>query len=756
VNPFKLFSRQKKLDDFDNFLGKAIPALSTSGTLNHWTNDTYENGYSSIRAIANRFMVIKPYAIDNNGATLQDVPVINALSRPNVQMSGVDFRDALAVFSMVHRKTYVLVWERFGQTGVRPASERLNVDKVAGYTILENVSEVWTENVLTYEVYINGKKVEYHPYQVLTFMGVNPSNLHEGYSPSQAAKRWTTLDDYVADYERGFFENGAVPKGQFIITAPTAKDYEDIVDKMQAKHRGAGKNNNAMYSYAALDPNTGKPTQATVQWVPFNQSNSDLDLSSIFEQANRKIDSVYGVSAFIRAIDEAPNFATAQVIERNFVENTVRPFATKFWSRFSHEMNRITGGMGFAVTFELETPNIAEEHKADAETLKITTETVLLLKDAGASLQSTVEALKLPDNWKLLDFTAKDTTPKIENDKPEVDNGGEVINSPDPTKALHSHSETCGHDTKGLIDNKRISEEARDSYEADLETVTKAFMQAQIDTAISTTKAVGDPTAAQLETFTDEFMQVIVTLMVAEGAIEYAQGVEILLNAGLSTAEATEYVLSQETIDAYRSYLLNVAESYSGDTAKSIRSVLDEANIQGLSRADTETALQNVMNTDDYRIKRLARSEVNRAQGIAANDSIMTIQTQTGVSFNKIWNVRDASACAYCISLNGTVTGISQPFVALGDELEGEGVAPRTNDFVDMDTTSAHANCRCYPTYEVASTSKALSTAITKEIHCSSCDRFLGETIHDSITDKLKCSNSACKALAIPTVKVGA
>jgi len=466
VNPFNLFSRKKKLDDFGQFLGHALPAVYTQGTLNHWNNDAYENGYSSIRAISNRFMVLKPYAIDNNGKPLEKINVIDALARPNVQMSGVDFRDALAVFTMVHRKTYVLVWERFGQTKVRPASERVNVDKVAGYTILENVSEVWTGNVLTYEVYENGQKVTYYPYQVLTFLGINPNNLSLGYSPSQAAKRWTTLDDYVADYERGFFENGAVPQGQFIVTAPSAKEYEDIVAKLKDRHKGAGKNNNVMYAYAPLDPNTGKPTQATIQWVPFNQANKDLDLTSIFDQANRKIDSVYGVSAFIRAIDEAPNFATAQVIERNFVENTVRPFATKFWSRFSHEMNRITGGMGFAVTFDLETPNIAEENLSEAQAGKVVVETILMLKEAGATLDSTVDAMKLTANWKLLKFGASQKPAVIDNDKPEVDDGGEVINSPEPaptksakvlvTKEIHCSKcdRFLGETTKDAIEEK--------------------------------------------------------------------------------------------------------------------------------------------------------------------------------------------------------------------------------------------------------------------------------------------------------------
>ncbi|MCA9348515.1 hypothetical protein KC867_03850, partial [Candidatus Saccharibacteria bacterium] len=76
---------------------------SVSSTVEHYANDKYENSYSSIRAIANRFFTLRPYAIDDNGKPLTTPPnVIECLARPNQDMSGIDFRDALAVMTMVH------------------------------------------------------------------------------------------------------------------------------------------------------------------------------------------------------------------------------------------------------------------------------------------------------------------------------------------------------------------------------------------------------------------------------------------------------------------------------------------------------------------------------------------------------------------------------------------------------------------------------------------------------------------------------
>jgi len=139
---------------------------SVGATLDHLQNDRYENGYSSIRAIANRFMTLQPYAIDDNGKPYETNPnVINCLARPNLDMSGVDFRDALAVMTLVHDNVYILVHERYGR-GTRPASEGVTEERIAGFTFLENVLEVVVDGKTQYEVYTKGEKQVYYPYQV--------------------------------------------------------------------------------------------------------------------------------------------------------------------------------------------------------------------------------------------------------------------------------------------------------------------------------------------------------------------------------------------------------------------------------------------------------------------------------------------------------------------------------------------------------------------------------------------------------------
>lgn len=657
---------------------------SVNSTVEHYANDKYENSYSSIRAIANRFMTLRPHAIDANGKPMTTPPnVLECLARPNQDMSGIDFRDALAVMTMVHDNVYVLVHERYGR-GTRPARENVREDQIAGFTFLENVLEVSVDGKIQYEVYTSGSKEVYYPYQVIDLHDVNPTNLSKGYSPSRAARRWTRIDDYIADYQSGFFENGAVPAGQFIITAPTAQEYRDIVRNLKKKHKGANQNNNVTYTYAPIDPNTGKPGQAAITWVPFNTTNKDLGLKDLFAQANKKIDSVYGVSAFIRAIDEAPNFATAQVIERNFVENTVRPFAIKKWGRLQHELNRITGGLGYGISFKLETPHIAEEEKSVAETNQIIWNTIKDMIVAGFTYDSAVKALQLPPNWALLEEGEEKTT-TISNPKPEVDEGDGVDGSPTNIKEVAIRTNPKAE----LTDEERIEQATRDYMQSQINSAI-----AEYDASVSNKVKLQEPTEDEIDAYIVAMMAIISGILLTYGKEGYAEGALI---AGLTVGQLNGYIMTETVEDAYRVYLKQVANSYGADTAESIRKVLLESNLNGLNRVETEKALKNIMNTDEYRVKRLARTELNNSQNIGKLEGMKAMATEAGGQWEKTIQHTKAGICPLCASQEGVWSQLDSPLWALGESIsttndKGDTVV-YINDWQDNQASGYHPNC---------------------------------------------------------------
>lgn len=407
-------------------LGWTKIAESTYGEFK--TND-YENAYPSITKITNKFMKLKPYAVNAKGEKIEaPTPVINALYHPNIKNSSVEFREALSLMYLVHPKTYILVWRNEG--GKIVPGGKITHKNIAGFSFMEGATVVTVGGKNTYTVTTEAGSATYTDEEVITLRGLDPYRINTGgFSATQAACKWTTIDDYIAQYQKGFFKNGAVPSGEFVITAASKKEFNDIVDKMQEKHRGAENNNNIIYTHRPVDQATGKPVEAQIEWIPFAVSNRELSLKDLFEQANKKIDSAYGVPASIRGVGENNNYATARTDQQNFMENVVDPIALKIWTGFTHELNRITGGLGVSIAYDILIPALADEEKVKEEQGKIRDERVQAWLDKGYSLSSIKKYMASND---IEDLEKTDVT-EVKEDDPDVDEGDEVKKSPDPS-----------------------------------------------------------------------------------------------------------------------------------------------------------------------------------------------------------------------------------------------------------------------------------------------------------------------------------
>lgn len=710
--------KNKLLNKIFNFNRNDLPisslrsvALSDLRQLTRYgQTDDYDNAYSSITAIADQFIQIPIYAIDSNGAKIEQTPnAIKRISIPNTEMDGISFKDMLAKRTMVYDKTYVLVHERYGTSQTRPASERVKEERIAGYTFLDGVVEHRDDmGRLTYKVWRGTEEVHYYPYQVMTFYDTNPSAVGQGYSPVRAAKRWSRIEDYIADYQAGFFENGAVPAGQFLITAPSTTEFDDIVDNLEKKHRGAGANNNVVYTYQPIDPNTGKTAQASITWVPFNTTNKDLSLKDILAATNAKTDSVYRVSAMQRAITDAPNFATAQVDDRNFIEKTIRPFTLKRWQRFQHELNRITGGLGYGISFKLETPYIAEEDKARAETNKIIWETIKDMMADGFTYDSACNALKLPANWKTLEVGESKET-NIENDKADVATDDEIEDLPKPTSMKTPVKYKAEYDVE-TIEAELIP------FENSISDILEDNIRKQIDAAMNVANASDE------EDMTEEIVAILLALMALRGNEVYSDGVTMAMNEGIPV-ESGEYV--PDITEDERVKLEGYVKSFNDQTAKDIEAIKnnpDTSVIAGL--------LTGYLISQDWRVKRFSRNEAWTYSELSGNQAINQLEEKISGYFTKTWVIQPG-ACPLCTPLSGETVRVNQPF---SNGLEYPPV---------------HVACRCTVERQVV---REVNNSV-KELHCKECDRFLGETTQIKYNDKLKCSNSKCKALKVPVVK---
>lgn len=685
---------------------EAVPANSRSYTISSFGSwaptwdkgSVYDNSYASIKAIANAFVDIYPYAVNENGREVQS-PVLDAINNPNDRMSGPVFKEALAVMTLTHRKAYILVWHKEDGT-VKPGGVGATPENIAGFTFLESVTETIVNGVKSYYTTAYGTLSEQDVMEIS--VGVNPYNLSAGYSPAVAVKKWASVDDYIVAYEAGLFENNAVPDGQFTITAPNYDAFKDIVANMQAKHRGSGKNGNVQYVYKPIDPATGQVQSAQVEWQAFSQPNNSLALDKIFEQVNEKVDSAYGVPASIRGVSNNNNYASSAVDEAHFMKFTIKPFATKIWGAFTHELDRIVGGLGFVLTFDLDEVAMADEQKVVAETKKTEMDLLTAGLNAGYTAEQVINGFGLD-----IDFEALGEPKTIDEPSEPETTSEEAEKSVEVKKKIDSHC-TCGHCHK----KAELNREQRTVY-SELKDVAGEQVQGQADQVIAELEnqtEAGDfdyeELGASAETddkqniaFASGMMAVLAGYMVKTGKKTYKKG-EKMLPAG--TTGAVGYELSQETRRTYEDYLKNVAGAFNGDTTGRIKEILKLSAMEGWNKTELYNALKAVSgDSEEWRIERLAYNEERRAWNMADLDAMVTLQNQTGLKISKTWHTADSGACDYCKEMAGKTENVSDSFLSKNDVLELEDGSMFLNDFVDMEVAQLHPNCRCYCQYKV-------------------------------------------------------
>lgn len=672
---------------------------SSTSTYDYYKSTDYENAYPSISKIANAFLTIEPYAINENGEPTE-ANVVDRLYSPNKQMSAAEFREALVVMNLVHKKVYIRVH-------TKTEGSKITADNIVGYSFLENVVEVVRDNKIKYQLQ-NAEVLD--DSEVMVLKNLNPHALSEGFSPSQAARKWVNLDDYIAAYQAGFFENGAVPAGQFIVTAPSVTEFNDIVDKLIAQHKGAGKNNNVTYAHKPVDQ-TGKPMNANIEWVPFNSTNKDLALKEIFEQANQKIDSVYGVPAEIRGFLSNSNYASVATAELVFMKYVVSPIALKIWDKFNHELNRITGGTGIAVHYDLDLPQMADEEKIVAEKRAIDMATITAAMSAGFELKSLVEAMGYPEEYaklKLRQVLPTTTAPPKEADKQddeEVQTDDEVEETPDDKKGK-SHIVASPE-----MASKRLTITERYDYEYRLGEVLNEMTGDMVAAAIEEvdesgkkavkTKAI-EPTEEEIERRAAQMLTVVMPMIVKEGQAQLEEALNMLLIAGINENPSTTFELTAAQRKSYATYVKKVGTSYGATTAEALRAIMVQGYEQGLSAGAIKSRLSDVM-SQQWRIDRVTHTEINRMGAQANVDSMVNIAREVDVKIDKVWTHSGGSdsPCEFCVAMIGQSVPVTDAYLPVGQGVIGRDGGEYINDFVDVDAGSLHPNCHCLSTFKI-------------------------------------------------------
>lgn len=699
----KITGKRKGIVNQDNtawHLGQIASGCSGACPI---SDGSYDNLFPDVSRIAEQIATILPYAVDANGERLKEQPqAVKALYNPNREMSGTQFFETLTTLALVHPAVYILIHTR--------ENAPVTSDNITGYTFLEGVSpRRYPDGSVEYRI---GGRTYWSDRVVAVALNVNPYSVIDGYSPSLAARKWATLDDYIVDWNAGNFKNNAIPAGEFVITARDAEEFNAIADEMERRHKGAGRNNNVTYVHRPTSAIDGKPLPAQIEWIPFAQSPKDLALDSVFNQANKKTAMAFGVPEEIKGFVQNSNYASVATAERIFDKYTILPKATKIWSQFTHELNRITGGLGWAISFDYEPAQFADENKVYAETTKIQLETLRNALDAGFDIDSAVVALDLPERFKML----------VERNESEPEETIQVLADNEPEA---SQIETS---TKVAKAGKKKTA----ASDAELEDIIEQYTAEQIEAAIEEAEFDIEKKSASLA---KDILPVILA-----GATIYALGKEKELEAealaqGYRTENLTNYEPSDELRDTYLKYLNEVTLSYTQDTAEAITRTMQMGYENNFTRAEVNASLQELLPGEYWRIRRLQRTESHRSEQMASLDMARQTAAELGIEgATKVWHLNPMSInhCPLCEALDGTE-------LPLGDSFEDFADADELGKFSAgaPEVADAHPNCECYLTFNLPPNTDTAEKSV--KVKCPKCKRYICEA-----TKSAKLTNVVC------------
>lgn len=223
-----------------------------------------------------------------------------------------------------------------------------------------------------------------------------PEDIDRGFSPGCAIRKWADIDDYIADYERGFLENGAFLGVIVSVPADTEEQFEKKTKKLEEDLQGA-KNANKIVFVKKTSNINGDAQGLDFQIV--QSTNQQLSLDQLNEMTTRRMSDNVGTPSSFLGNDAQPTYANSETAKENFYENKVQPLLNSFWGKFGRELARVTNSAGWEFVANIESPEVTDREKTRAETEGLKIDSLIKLIEAGATGLAASKALKMNNDF---------------------------------------------------------------------------------------------------------------------------------------------------------------------------------------------------------------------------------------------------------------------------------------------------------------------------------------------------------------------
>lgn len=644
---------------------------------------SYENLFPQVQAYIDEMDVVIPYGVGRNGARLPDsrTPELTLLQDPNDEMDWTSFIDLAFSTWLTESELNIHVWKN-------------GRGKVQGYTILPpNCRTVLAGGDVVFQLYSDNHGMEQLTRdEVMTLrFSRSPRDVDKGVSPAKSVEVYAQLDDLMGQLQKARFENGAIPATITTIRARTRADYESTRKKMEKGYRGAHNKGKTLYIWKqSLDDGS---TADEVEIKPISAPNSTLALGELNKIITDRLNKAFRVSNFILGDDASAKYDNAELSQARFVEKCIYPALRRFWSQFQHELDRITGGLGYAISFDLEIPELTERTKTRAEIQNVRSKTLTDLINSGATPQAAITALGLDDEWLPV---ASGIYSRV------LSAGGYTSISNSNTPNSHDHS--CGCCSHDHSQNKHASntESTTDALYTPVWTEDEATEKKIYDALMRLAEQIA---AENPDIDVQEIKDAITELLsnTADSGADaggerirgLVQGKDIAEEIAI-VLENDGYHLSEEFEQSLASRTSDLVDKFEGDTRAIVQNVLTNGQAEGKSAGQIRRELSEALPRG--RAEMIARNETVYAFKAGRMENDRYLAQKYDLNIVLVWrNSRDSNVCPICKAMDGQETVLGKAFPdqikgADGTTLAWEHTRWNDNGLVP----NAHVNCRCY------------------------------------------------------------
>ena len=674
ISRFRDATRRKKSRDF-------AQELSNQFFLSPLCSD-YENLFAQVRPLIDEMKVVMPYGVTDRGTRLpeQRTPELAWLKNPNDEMGWAEFADVMFA-----------TWLTEDELDIHLHRDQRG--RVIGYTIIPPECRIylgyglWEWQVMTTE----GYKVLTEDEVMRLRFSRSPRDIQRGVSPASSVKVWAQIDDLISQYQRAYFQNGAIPATITFITASTYEKYDATRKELEHKLKGANNRNKTVYAWRQFDNDTGKSVdQIEVKTIQGN--NSTLAIKEIVDIVNDRLNKSIGVSNFILGDDSSAKYDNAELSDHQFTKRRVYPALMSFWNQFQHELERLLGGLGYGISFDLEIPELTERTKAKAEIARIRGEALTNLIEGGATGESAVKALGLPDCWLpaandlyVKALVTKEPAPiSIDYSVPKpteatVDKVSEDVNKKEEkVDIVHGHKCECHKDALPPMDDNE--KKVYDLLLQYAETLMNEAPNADLDKLITDLTEIMDEIAQEGEVEGAKALQLLADKDVADEIYKTVKNNDIYVSEALKNRIANRASL--------------LATGYSDYTKNIVEETL--AGTENLTANEIKQKLSEVMPKE--RAELIARNETLYAIRSGRLEQDEQLAEKYGLHVKLVWRTsNDSDVCPICAAMEGQTVDLGKAFTDTVKLEDGEVASWEHSSWNDGGKLpDAHVNCRCY------------------------------------------------------------